>query len=381
MPTATHLTDGGVATSLIDFLTNKWLPFAITNCGFVANRYAGAALTAPNGEILTHKGTIGAPVGPFVFLRTINDVTTGDWAWVMTGTGVDTARPAFDQPGNPAGGPRTATYTAGALDRERCNAQRLGPFPAANFAGHYLFAPADGSYCYAAIQVAGGSTPDWRHFWVGDLTKAVDFSGDAWFIHADSFYSIDPDAPYSTNENNCPPHQITNFSTNPNGSPGGLFKSPTLYAPGLRTDAEFYGSSGVADTGALQMNSPSSIVASKVNNASNYADMGIGAICGFGESIGGTLFPLAANLSAKAKPLIPLNWFVQFDDGSGTFLWGHVGTLPDVYRINMEGLDANEQLTLGGLNYRVYPLRNHIPGASVSEPYSGFEGICIREIA
>jgi hypothetical protein len=55
--------------------------------------------------------------------------------------------------------------------------------------------------------------------------------------------------------------------------------------------------------------------------------------------------------------------------------------VPDVFRVNMKSLDAEQEITVGSDTYTVFPLINNDANNTLSnEGYSGYEGLAYRKI-
>ncbi len=369
----THNDDGGAAADLGDFLLNKLGSFMVNHALWVTNQ-SPASLTLPEAELFTHAGSVGVPAPPFVFAR-----CTGRGILHGLGTGIDTAQEWFDQPGNPGVSPNSTTYSGfnsspstTVVTRSQC--QFTGVMPAGALAGHYLFTDGDGdtipgTYVHAVIQY---SANNFRHMWFGMMEKFGTFTegqyicGHYWDVNAGAI-----DQPY--NGEHMPPHVITGHSSVASGgtSEARVNRNSMFSAAGLRSGITWWASSGTTE-GQV---GPVPKAFGTINH--NTENVGIGAIAGGGNTLGTTLFQCEANLSAKARPLIPFIFMAQFNFESAN-RWGPIGRIPDCFRINMRNMAANEEITIGVNTYRVFPLVNHNSSVGADNPYSGYEGVAYR---
>ena len=378
----THLDDGGAAANMGDFLANKLLPFMRDEALWVDNR-SPASLTLPEAEVFTHAGTLGTPAPPYFFARTTQDGAT---MFIGTATGIDTASAFYDQPGRPVQSPNFSTITTnfdigqpffeGYMRRSRI--QVVNNTVTSGFAGHFLFTDGDGvgtpgTYVHAVIQV---SANEFRHLWVGTMTKYGTFTGGEYLVgHYHRLSSTgttandaaEIDQPYDGEH--IPPGQITGNRDLSLNQEDNIGRNAVFRAVGLVTGVEWFHCHGFggAPLSTTQQH----------GTYNTPIDVGAGAMVGYGDSFGAALWACEPNLAAKAKPLVPYT-FLASVDFEAAYRWGAVGQLPDARRVNMRGLSAGEALTIGTDTWRVYPLVNSDASVGVGNPYTGYEGIAYR---
>ncbi len=340
---------GGSAPSDIDaFIFDKWGPFA-TDQGFVANR-APVVGTAPSREYWTHQGTIGSPQEPFIYLDTEVDsvnIYTGHTSIDVSGT-----QEAFDQPNNPNNGPNAPMRVNNAN----------GPW-----SSHYLFSDAGGNYIHAVMQTAARR---WRHMLTGIVPAANKYG--TWVGGTYTFGLEWTQGPQISNPYSSSPDGTWGIGcmNNRNNTQNPL-RHGALHCEGLRANVDWYVNNANA---GLYFNDGGGDVNPQTN--------GIGTFfpCGVGITVGGGLKRLGASLISRNVVLAPVTLLLDFSF-SGSFGWGAVGTLPDVYFINMRGLSPAQEVVVGSDTYRVFPLVNSDTVSTVNgEEYSGYEGLAYRVI-
>src|SRR5690606_30071821 len=195
MPYVTH-TDGldggaGAAANIDDFVRNKLATFLTSTSLFAAGDHwtrskADVSIGSDEHEVFLSppvNRTMGQDAPPFMAFRARGVASSG--LAMFPGSGFDAATPCYDQPGGPGCYPNvlagaadfiTSGFNGGTGGSFPLRAPMLNELPTTPFLQHHLFAPPDGRYCYAAIQIA---TRRWRHFWFGNLDK---FGGPAAFV-------------------------------------------------------------------------------------------------------------------------------------------------------------------------------------------------------
>jgi len=170
-----------------DFMLDKWLDFAVTSCGWVANR-APVPGTRPEVEIWTHRGTVGSPVSPYYFAH-----TKADSLMHFTGDGVDLGQEIFDQPNNPANAPASAAFavpTSGSIGPNmRCQLLNSAPGP---YSGYWLFCDTTGEYIHCVLKV---NARQYRHFHIGRIRQVdggVDLDPESFYCTSHFWSSLDP---------------------------------------------------------------------------------------------------------------------------------------------------------------------------------------------
>ena len=101
----------------------------------------------------------------------------------------------------------------------------------------------------------------------------------------------------------------------------------------------------------------------------NYYDQGMGTV----------LFAADANYTANSNVLVPIYVAAAFDFQSDT-RYGIVAQVPDVFRVNMRDYAPEQEITVGGETYVVFPVINSDSVNTVAgEGYSGYEGLAYRK--
>jgi len=226
-----------------DFMLDRWLPFAVTSCNWVANR-APVVGTRPEVEVWTHRGTVGTPASPYYFAH-----TKADSLQQFTGDDVDTGQEIFDQPNNPANAPYNSSFfvpASGSISPNmRCQIMNSVAGP---YAGYWLFADTTGEYIHAVLKV---NSRQYRHFHVGRIRQidgGVDIDPESFYVTSHFWSSLDPNPlnfPISAQANEeLAPYQAAHhvpfrnvIGTGANGSFGQAMpaNAPTawFYIPGL----------------------------------------------------------------------------------------------------------------------------------------------------
>ena len=131
----------------------------------------------------------------------------------------------------------------------------------------------------------------------------------------------------------------------------------------IGSPAQKSGDGGVTNTIGDRM------LRSRIGQATtNFYDSGLGTV----------LFACDRNFTANANVLVPIYIAVNFDFQSDIRM-GVVGTVPDVFRINMRDYQPEQTITVQGADYKVFPMINNDSNNTVAgDGYSGFDGIAYR---
>lgn len=397
---------GGAASDIDDFIRNKLATFITSSTLFpasgdrwtrsksdvnFASKEYDVFLTPPTNL------TTGQNKPAFMAFHTKGTSTSG--LAMFPASGFDTNRPAYDQPGGPGCGPDVANLGGGNFGPDYVTQgfantgngggstpsfmPQMNLLPTGPFLGHHLFAPADGSYCYAAINIG---TRRWRHMLFGSFSK---FGGPTAFVGGEFVFghhhptgTSDTDLPYSTSRFNLAPFSANNSSVNVPGRCG-LFKASGIQSSPVSdwftTCAKGPNTAGpntiTAGTRASGGGTPGY---SNVNQTSGVKTTGIGMCNGLGAPLGTMLFSLNASLLANVRPLLPL-YFSIFTSLDGGMRTAPIGQAPDVFRINMKGLSPGQLIAIGSFNYAVFPVvNNDIVNTVANDEYSGYEGFAYR---
>lgn len=371
---------GGARNSIGDWLLNDWLPFAQTH-GFVANQ-APTPGTPPSNDVWTWQGSVGTPAPPYLYMHAENlnlFVFTGDGS-TGTGPAIDTGQEVFDQPGNPSNGIQSGGFTAGGHETvpERNRCIQINKPGGGSITGSFMFSPATDEYLHSVIQL---STREFRHFSVGhiDVDDSTALS-EAWFVlgHHLNQAAADIDSPYAISHKHY--NNIRVASPVTSATTDDARRYGYLRIPGLPTYDWWFLSAQNANNigGWTSFSKP----VGDVNESAGEVTAGQASILGGGNSFGSRLlFHCELPLMALESPLIPYRVVVNVPIIDGVKgMWGRIGTLPGVFRTSMRGYSPNQQITVAGSNYRVYPLSNDdTASTNVDEEYTGWEGLAYLE--
>lgn len=366
---------GGAAPSDMDaFIFDKWQPFA-EEFGFVTNQ-APVVGSAPNRELWTYRGSAGSPdptLAPLCFFRTKDDAL-----FMMTGLDENLAQEVFDQPDNPCNGPDTTAFNSDWVGNQPTNLRTSvvnGADPGGSWSGHHLFTDGDSgtdaSYIHAVIQIGARS---WRHFHVGRVLKYGTWVGGNYiFGHFHVQGSGQITDPYDGN------HTQPFGGMRSDNAAFGPQRAGVLHCEGLAGSGPnnaiiWFGSTA---TGISRANTVAKIVGDV--NQSNY-DIGHFKVVSWATLLGGGLQQIQKSLLANASPLVPMTVFGKFDFNS-VQSWCALGTIPDVFRINMKDFSPAETITIGSDDYVVFPAVNSdVINTVAGEEYSGYEGYAYKII-
>ena len=388
-----------------DFLNDIVAPFLTDS--FVAgglnwtqqNPTEGAG-AHPNFNYLFSRGGVGTEAPPFWF-----PATTAKSLFIFTGNDVNTAQEAYDQPGNPMNYPPNASqpYTDPTTGYQGLGCQFLntvvGPYDS-----YWLFGGASAEYFHCVLKV---NSRQYRHFHVGMLTPLhPDLDADSFYITGHCIAYLDPDdlagAGFVTNSNNVEhqpyhsshrmPFQADNkdnlqFSGNNFRNRGLLLYMPNIGALGY--DWYFNLSiEGNADSGSRKgttSGNMSTLTTTEkpigdVNNTSDAVLFGVAQCSGFGDGLGTAMFAADPTFTANSVPLVPILVGATVDFESDRRM-APVAQIPDVFRVNMNSLDPEEEILIGSDTYVVFPLINEdSQNTLANEGYSGFEGLAYKKI-
>jgi hypothetical protein len=108
--------------------------------------------------------------------------------------------------------------------------------------------------------------------------------------------------------------------------------------------------------------------------------MGSGFVSGYDKSLGTSLFACEPTFTTDGVALVPII-VLMHSDFESALRWAPVAQVPDVYRVNMKSLDAEQEITIGSDTYTVFPLMNNDANNTVAnEGYSGYEGLAYKKI-
>lgn len=404
MPFQTEVTPFTGDNDLADFLTNVWLPFARDDVGWADNQAPTLSpeVVSPEAEIWTHRvlraGSPGAPVSPFtrlepfIFLRT-NEAGTD--LNIFTGTDVDDTQEGYDQPGNPMNAPVDVDYVGNGKTGRCLQMNALeGVFQA-----YWMFAPADGTYIHTVLKI---SSRHYRHFHVGKLVPLhPDLDSRAFYVTAHWWDQVGTDqktmhitgappangehSPYS--DEHRLPFQVHGAGNELDSSAAQRMqtKGNIFYMPGLAQNSpeiEWYHAAPGDDLDWLAHMGVANIRKhiGDVNADNNSVIFGIAQISGWGPGLGSILFMCDRTFTSNAVPLVPIYVSANVDFASLN-RQGVVAQIPDVFRINVANIAAEQEITVGSDTYVVFPLANKDSANVLSaEPYSGYEGLAYKKV-
>jgi uncharacterized protein (DUF2249 family) len=342
---------------------------------------------------------------------------------IYSGNDIDTNFPSFDQPGNPVNEPSAdppSDQTGGSVFQERCLGVTSAP---GSYDGYWVFGGETAEYCHVVLKV---DSRQYRHFHVGLAEPLVaDLHPDTFYVTGHRWTWLSPDNLGASNsetntdykEHQPYLHQLTPFANCdlnnnsvgqdvrsrtwlycPNygttgwnwwlayGVPGGMSPSgggtgPTVSAPEIiqinQPASARFTSYPAKTVGTVNTNIPPSPLGSPEWDYEHFGSMGV---TGYGDSFGSIPWGCEPTFTTDGVPLIPI-YFLLPSDFESAYRWSPVAKVPDVYRVNMKSLDAEQEITIGSDTYVVFPLINKDANNSIAgEGYSGYEGLAYRKI-
>ena len=396
---------------IADFVVDVLQPFLTDakgsgGLGWIAQNPAGGAGgagTHPNYQRLFSRGGIGTEAPPFFSVQ-----TTAKTLYMFPSSGINTAQEPYDQPGNPMCQPPDALFSdpGAGLGLLRCQAMTtmVGPYD-----NYWLFGGPTGEYVHCVIKV---SARQYRHFHVGMLTPLhTDLHADTFYMTNHRWDSLEPDnfsiTSDATQWNEHKPYQLhilpfRNHDDINTGFTGGYWGDARsagmiVYSPLYGTenydwwlmcgvennpDISDGGVHGRIRNSGGNFNTASAIVKSvgDVNNANDAVLFGAGWVSGYDKTIGTTLFSSDPTFTTDGVALIPI-YVLLCSDFSSDLRWAPVGQVPDVFRVNMKNLDAEQEISVGSDTYIVFPMMNKDSANTLeNEGYSGYEGLAYKKI-
>jgi hypothetical protein len=392
-----------------DFLNDAIQPFLTDakvsgGLGWIAQTPdggAGGAGTHPNYQRMFSRGGIGTEAPPFWFFQ-----TTAKTLWIFSGDGVDLTQQPYDQPGNPMNWPPSALFPDPAgneLGTMRAHAVTtiIGPYE--NF---WLFGGPTGEYCHVVLKVGARQ---YRHFHIGMLTPLdPSLNADSFYVTSHKWAYLAPDNLYagfagnSQNEEHKPydsQHKLP-FRNNADNNVafGNEIRSCGMwvYSPAYGTEGYDWwlmvGSNSLAsstnipgrayNTSGNPPNNPNASTKSvgDINATPDAVLFGNGSVTGYDATLGTALFASDPLFTTDGVALIPI--YVSLCSTFETEIrWAPVGQVPDVFRVNMKSLDAEQEIVIGSDTYVVFPMMNKDSANTVAgEGYSGYEGLAYKKI-
>lgn len=366
--------------------------------------------SSPNFEFLFSRGSIGSEAPPYWFMQ-----TTAKSLYIYSGNGVDRTQESFDQPGNPVNAPPAYTDPPGDMTSSIYNAPCMGVSTAVGpYDGYWVFGGATGEYCHVVLKV---SSREYRHFHIGMLTPMdTELDADTFYVTSHRWAFLSPDdLRFTSNSANGgddehKPYEahLTPFGNNNKWNTSvandGRSNGMILYSPNYGTEGydwwfmkgqpdqggPFGGGGGVNVPGEWQDgNQPASSKGinkftksigdvntnTDVESPQSDVHFGTGFVGGYGDALGAIPFSCDPTFTTDGVSLLPIPVGLHSDFES-SLRWGVVGVVPDVFRVNMKSLDAEQEITIGSDTYIVFPMINKDANNTISgEGYSGYEGL------
>lgn len=397
MPFVKHsdAADGGngAASNAHTFIDDKLIPFITSSAHFAAaaDRWVDERtdVITTNEEERFISPPSNAPNAPAIAWHTRDEAS-----YMFAGTSYAAGVEAYALPGNtrqfPGSGSPTNPEWDPTLNSDRKTCSWTNAWPTGGLTAHWLFAPSDGKYCYAVIQL---SAREFRHIMFGEFIKFADddsddpMDGGQFFgAHFWSQSASQIDDPY----NSTRPHSgaiIAQSTSLGNGMQAGAYRALGLRSgAGLGDTAEWHfngrgSSSGASHNPKDSISRPTSGTWDTANNAAIDTGRSWVDALGHGNPGSSVLFQVQQSLIANVKPLLPITiWCLGFAAGQDRYM--AVGQLPDVFRIHMAGFTPGQDLVVGASTYSLFPIVNSDQVNTVSDdPYSGFDGIAIKQNA
>lgn len=390
MPFVKHsdAADGGngAATDCHDFIDNKLITFITSSTHFpaAADRWTlereDVVVVDAESEFFLSPPSNAADA-PVVAFHTRDSA-----GYIFGGTSYVAGTEAYALPGNtrqhPQDGASTPDWANVTNDRHLCSWTNI--WPTSGLTAHWLYAPANGAYCYAVIQLAARR---FRHIMFGQFDKFASAMSGGEFFGAQYWGQAisEIDTPYDNDRQHSSPI-VAAASSLGSGRQAAAFR-----ALGLRTGAAVgdtaewhFGSEGFSGGNPQDNISRPTGAGSPPWDTQNNSAIDVGRAwcdsCGPGGPGTSVLFEIQQSIIANVKPLLPLSiWALGFSEGQNRYM--PVGQLPDIFRVNMSGFTEGQDVVVGSDTYSVFPIVNSDQVNTVSnDEYSAFEGFAIRQI-
>lgn len=392
MPFVKHsdAVDGGngAASNAHTFIDDKLIPFITSSTHFpvAADRWVDERtdVVTTNEEERFISPPSNAPNAPAVAWH-----TRADASYMFAGSSHVGGVQAYALPGNtrqfPGDGSPTNPEWDPSLNSDRKNCSWSNVWPTTGLTAHWLFAPSNGKYCYAVIQL---STRRFRHIMFGEFDKfSTLMTGGEFFGAMQWNQSVgEIDDPFNVSR----PHSgaiIAQSTTLGKGIQTGAFRALGLRTgAGVGDTAEWHFNGRGGSAGVPTSHNPRDSILRPTGgtwDSANNSTIDIGRswvdALGHGDPGGGYLFQIQQSLIANGKPLLPLTiWCLGFAEGQDRYM--PVGQMPDIFRIHMSGFTPGQDLVVGSDTYSLFPIVNSDQINTVSDDeYSAFDGIAIRQ--
>lgn len=403
----------------IDVIVETFLtdPVGSGGLGWTSHTHTGSPArskgASPDFEFLFSRGG-GSPATVPVWGMQTNSKTLR----IYSGSGIDTTEASFDQPGNPVNeppaDPPSDPSAGGTVGSERCLRVTTA---VGSYDGYWVFGGASAEYCHVVLKVGAR---EYRHFHCGLLNPLVDdLPPESFYVTGHAWAWLSPDdlktttiATNSNNQEHQPydvAHRLPFSNCSQTNTASGIDVRACgnwFYIPNYGTEGYSWwlgfgatsqggtagGGSGTDILGMVQntnqpgnvrsITTPTKSVGVVNTNLNSPLDVkfGAGGVSGGGDSFGMIPFQCEPTYTTDGVALIPIYVYVCSDFASA-LRWSPVAQIPDVYRVNMKSLDAEEEITIGSDTYVVFPMINKDANNTVAgEGYSGYEGLAYKKI-
>ena len=377
---------------------------------------------AHDGSPLRSKGS--SPDFEFFFSREGSPAQVPIWCMqtnsktlhIYTGNSIDTTQESFDQPGNPinepVGSDPPSDITSGSVYQQKSMGVTtiVGPYD-----DYWVFGGETAEYCHVVLKVG---TREYRHFHVGLLDRFDDtIDPDTFYITSHCWAYLDPDdltiggdtntdnkehQPYQGHRvpfGNCSEQNLSNGND-------ARARGMMVYCPNFGTEGyDWWAMVGLTNSGGgagggsdpiygewRQYQQPGNVgnsfaitkaigdVNTNLESPLEQVQFGCGSVLGYDDALGAIPFSCEPTFTTDGIALIPIV-VCLFSDFDSEFRWAPIGQVPDVFRVNMKTLDAEQEISIGSDTYVVFPLINKDANNTLDgEGYSGYEGLAYRKI-
>lgn len=384
MPFVKHsdAADGGngAATNAHDFIDNKLIPFitSVTHFPVAADRWTlerEDVIVANESEFFLSPPS-NAPNAPVIAFHTKDSAV-----YMFGGTSYVAGTESYALPGNTRQHPESQASNPGWSDVTNSShpCSWTSFWPTGGLTAHWLYAPSDGKYCYAVIQLAARR---FRNIMFGEFNKFQSAMLGGQFFGAQHWNQgvSEIDNPFTSSRQHS--GAVCAMSTSvSNGTQSGAFRAEGLRSGAPDAPAAKWHMNGDGFFAPGSFTRPTTGTWDTQNNAAE--DIGTGWINALsaGGSVGSSyLFHVQQSLIANVKPLLPITvWVRGFAEAQER--WMPVGQIPDLFRVSMLGFTEGQDLVVGSDTYSVLPFINSDQINTLNnDEYSAFDGLAIRQI-
>jgi len=377
----TDVADGGngAATNAHDFIVSKLVPFitSATHFPVLGDRWIlerTDAVATNEVEIFISPPT-NVTDAPAIAWHTRDSAS-----YMFAGTSYVAGTEAYALPGNTrqhpqdsGGSPDWANVTN---DRHLCSWTNI--WPTTGLLAHWLFAPPDGSYCIAIIQL---ETRRFRNITFGVYDKFSAAMAGGAFFGAQHWNQggAEIDDPFNASRIHSGVYVAARTSLG-SSRQCAAFRAEGLRTGGSQPNAEWFLNDGFFNPQTISR--PTGVGSPPWDTQNNAAlDVGKGWMNALGTTGPGSsfLYHVQQSLISNIKPLLPITvWAQGFAEGQNRFM--PVGQLPDVFRVHGQGFTPAQDLVVGSDTYSLFPIINSDQVNTLSnEEYSAFDTLAIRQ--